>query len=232
MKNWDFRRAFTALKKLVANPDDLPQVFTLIETLQGDVLSRFRRGFEAEESGRALLRDQPDLVPLLANRDALRAMPEGSLGREYLKFVEAEGISADGIIAASEAGAGYPDDEFKFIRARMRDTHDLWHAVTGYHGDVRGELALLYFNLGQIFHFGIFAILVAAWFKGLGGADWWLMADGYVRGKRAKWLPAVQWEAWLDKPVTEVRRALNVGEPRVYDVLRSSELRERGIITA
>ena len=37
------------------------------------------------------------------------------------------------------------------IHQRMRDTHDLWHAATGYKGDVVGELAVLAFTLAQNF---------------------------------------------------------------------------------
>ena len=62
------------------------------------------------------------------------------------------------------------------------------------------------------------------------GDDLWLIADGFVRGKRAAWLPSVKWETLLDQPVTEVRKLLKVGEPRDYVPLRSSELREKGLV--
>ncbi len=231
---YDLKRALPALRKLIANPDDLPQVFTLIDALQGSALARFRAGFERTEGGRALLRDEPELAPLLADREALRRLPEGSLGRAYLAFVEAEGISAQGIIDASVAGAGESDesDPDRFIYDRLRDTHDLWHAVTGYQGDVLGELALLGFILAQNFQPGIFMILTAACLKGFAGDDWWLVADGYVRGKRAAWLPSVNWEVLLDQPLDDVRRQLKVGAPRDYVPLRSSQLRAEGLVAA
>lgn len=229
--NYDLPRAARALRKLVSNPDDLPQVFTLIESLPGGAQERFYAGFQRTEEGRELLRDEPDIVKYLGDRAWLRTLPEGSLGRAYLDFVESENISAEGIIAASKQGMdGEKDDHLTFIRARMRDTHDLWHALTGYKGDVKGELALLGFILAQNFHPGIAAIISAAMVRGLAGDDLWLIADGFVRGKRAAWLPSVKWETLLDQPVAEVRKRLKVGEPRDYVPLRSSELRARGLV--
>lgn len=230
LENYDLPRAARALRKLVSNPDDLPQVFTLIESLSGGSPERFYEGFQRTAEGRELLKNEPDIVKYLGDRAWLRSLPDGSLGRAYLDFVESENISAEGIIEASKRGAEEKDDHLSFIRARMRDTHDLWHALTGYKGDVKGELALLGFILAQNFHPGIAAIISAALVRGLAGDDLWLIADGYVRGKRAAWLPSVKWETLLDKPVAEVRTLLKVGEPRDYVPLRSSELRAQGLV--
>ncbi|MGV3624190.1 MAG: Coq4 family protein [Archangium sp.] len=229
---YDLPRAGKALKKLISNPDDLPQVFTLIQSLQGGSMQRIYERFQSTEEGRAMLVSEPDLVPLLSDREALRKMPEGSLAHAYLKFVESEGISAEGIIDAAAKGSKETEDHLTWVRGRMRDTHDLWHAVTGYRGDVLGELSLLAFILAQNFQPGIAAILSAGFMKGLWGEDAWLVVDGYVRGKRAAWLPSVNWEALLPMPLEEVRALLKVGSPREYRAVRSSELREKGVIAA
>jgi len=78
-------------------------------------------------------------------------MPEGSLGRAYLAFVESEKISPQGIREASKSEwcLEPADTELAFIQSRMRDTHDVWHAATGYRGDVLGEVGLLAFMLAQ-----------------------------------------------------------------------------------
>ena len=46
--------------------------------------------------------------------------------------------------------------------------------------------------------------------------------DAYRRGKRAAWLPALEWEALLAKPLTQVREELGFGEPPVYEPMRSA----------
>jgi ubiquinone biosynthesis protein COQ4 len=232
LPRYDLPRAGRALATLLRDPDDLPQVFTLIESLSGTSPHRLLRGLRRRESGQRMLRERPDIAPTLADRAGLRAMPEGSLGRAYLAFVEAEGISPEGIKTASVEGgvikSSTPD--FEFLHMRMRDTHDLWHAATGYKGDVVGELSLLAFTLAQNWNTGVALIVVAGFLKGFGRTETSVIRDGYRRGKQAAWLPATEWEKLLERPLDEVRRELKLGAPPVYTPVRTTELRELGII--
>jgi ubiquinone biosynthesis protein COQ4 len=220
------RRALRAARALAANPDDLPQVFTLIEALSGGTILRVIRRMAETPSGQRVLSEQPDIVALLADREALRRMPEGSLGRAYLAFVEAENISAEGIRAAEREGRDSFDvpPAVAFVQSRMRDTHDVWHAATGYRGDVLGETALLAFTLAQTWNPAI-GLLVAI---GLVKTRRWPSAprtivDGFRRGWKARWLPATDWEALLALPLVEVRRQLALeGAPR-YLPLRTTD---------
>src|SRR2546430_4278778 len=69
------RRSLTALRALLADPDDLPQVFTVLEAFDGSTLPRMERRMDTSESGRRLLDERPDIVPRLEDREALRRMP-------------------------------------------------------------------------------------------------------------------------------------------------------------
>jgi len=229
---FDFPRAARSLRALLQNPDDLPQVFSLIESMSGFAHYRLRAGFRKTETGRRILHDKPDIVSILGDRARLRAMPDGSLGRAYLAFVESENISAEGIRDASVTDRRLEpiDAEMAFIRDRMRDTHDLWHAATGYRGDVLGELSLLAFIVGQHWNTAIALIVCAAILKGIGRTDLAVVVDGYRRGRRAEWLPSQDWESLLEKPVDEVRAMLKLGAPPVYTPVRSDDLRAQGIV--
>ena len=71
------------------------------------------------------------MLDVLSDRERLRALPEGSLGRVYLDFMEREGLSADGLAEAAENGhspGGDPDE--RIFRHWARDSHDLWHVLT------------------------------------------------------------------------------------------------------
>jgi ubiquinone biosynthesis protein COQ4 len=232
LPRFDIPRAGRALSTLMANPDDLPQVFTLIESLSGTAPHRLLLGFKLSKHGRRLLRERPDIAPILADRDGLRALPDGSLGRAYLAFVEAEGISPAGIRAASLEGmSGGPRlASFEYLHMRMRDTHDVWHAATGYKGDVLGELALLAFTLGQHWNTGVAFIVFAGLLKGLGRGEWRLLLDGHRRGRAAAWLPAEDWESLLPLPLAEVRARLSLGAPAEYTPVRTAELRAEGVL--
>ena len=222
-------KALRAVRALLANPDDLPQVFTLLEALSGDTLLRIERRLRTSASGRRILGTRPDVVASLEDRDALRRLPSGSLGRAYLAFVESENISAAGIRDAAARGAESPDElppELAYVHARMRDTHDLWHAVTGYRGDVLGETALLAFTLAQTYNPGIFLLVSLGLYKTIGApAARALILEGFRRGRRAAWLPEQEWEAMLALPVAEVRERLRVGAMPVYEPVRSADLR-------
>ncbi len=227
------RRALVAARILADDPDDLPQVFTIIESLSVDTLARIARRMKRSAAGRRLLGARPDVVDVLADRPALARLPEGSLGRAYLDFVLRENISADGIRAAGAKGMAHESDmpdELAWVHARMRDTHDLWHAATGYAGDVLGETALLAFSFAQTFNPAIALIICIGLLKTMGGDDGGAAAratifDGFRRGRRAAWLPGQEWEKLLPLPLAEVRRRLSLEDAPVYTTIRSAELK-------
>jgi ubiquinone biosynthesis protein COQ4 len=232
LPHFDLPRAGRALSALMRDPDDLPQVFTLIDALSGTAPHRLLRGFRRTDSGGRLLRERPDIVPVLSDREGLRALPEGSLGRAYLAFVESEGISPRGIRTASLEGvvARRRPAVFVYMHERMRDTHDLWHALTGYKGDVLGELGLLAFTLGQHWNTGVAMILAAALFKGWSGEVSGMVRDGYRRGRAAAWLPPQEWESLLALPLATVRARLKIADPPRYVPLRTTDMRAQSVI--
>ena len=95
--------AIKALRRLLRDPEQTEEVFVILRALTGrSVLNAFNR-FKKAEVGQAILNEQRDLVSVLEDRDALRAMPQGSLGRAYLHFVAKEAISAGGLIEIGRA---------------------------------------------------------------------------------------------------------------------------------
>jgi ubiquinone biosynthesis protein COQ4 len=232
LPSYDFLRAGRALGQLLKNPDDLPQVFTLIDAVSGTAPHRLLWRFSREPNGKRLLRERPDISKVLADRDGLRKLPDGSLGRAYLAFVESEGISPEGIVEASAQGVPgeHQPGALLYVKERMRDTHDLWHTATGYKGDVAGEIGLLSFTLAQNFHMGVAFIVGAALVRGFAIDTSRLIVDGYRRGMKAKWLPALDWESLLPKPLGEVRAMLDLGSPPEYSPVRTTDLRAQGLL--
>jgi len=223
------RRALRAVRTLAADPDDLPQVFTIIESLSGNTLHRIWKRLTKTENGRRILSARPDIVAVLEDRAALARLPEGSLGRAYLAFVEREKISPAGIREAGRKGMTNQSplsDPYDYVHARMRDTHDLWHAAVGYHGDVLGETALLGFTFAQTHNPAIALIIGIGLLKTIGAPQARaVILDGHRRGRAAAWLPEQEWEKLLPLPVSEVRRRLQLEAAPVYGQIRSSDLK-------
>jgi len=212
---------------LLRNPDDTAQVFRIIEALSGRNGEHTLARLGQTESGRRLLTDKPDLLDRLLDRAALERLPEGSLGAEYLAFLRREGITTEGLRQASLDGRKWPvgslTPDLEFLRNRMRDQHDLWHVVTGYHGDLIGEASLLAFSFAQTRNPGVGFIVGIAFLRGREPTFRRLIAEGFVRGLRSEWLPAVDWESLLSLPLAEVRVRLGVGAVPEYAPVRTKD---------
>lgn len=225
------RRALAALQKLLANPDDTSQVFTIIESLSGEAPLRVLRRMRADVDGKRLIDTRADIRPLLLDRARLRAMPRGSLAEAYLAFLDREGITADGLVEASvvgETGAFGVGNELAYVGDRLRDTHDLWHAVSGYQGDVVGETALLAFSVAQTKNPGVALIVFAALLRAHEVELTRLVVNAFRDGLHAAWLPAAVWEELMPLPLEEVRRKLRVARAPEYVPTRTSEMRAMG----
>ena len=216
--------AWHALRRLIADPEQTHEVFTVIRALSGPALENGYRRFAATKVGQKVLTEDIDLVDTLKNREQLATLPADTLGRHYLSFVTRENISAEGLIEASD------DVEFEgshpgLMRfgSRQRDMHDLWHTTTQYGRDELGEACLLGFTYAQTKNRGIGLICLVGSFKlaqyygrGVYSAVW----RAYKDGKKAAWLPGQDWEALLEQPIDEVRQTLNIAQPQRYNALR------------
>lgn len=211
--------AMRALKTLINDPDQTEQVFVIIKAMSGDSLAQSFRRFEKTPMGQKILAEERQLLTTLLDRESLRDLPAGSLGRAYLNFVETEQITADGLVAASEAEDEIKDHQLRLFGERMRDQHDLWHVTTGYGRDTFGEACLLAFTYAQTKNRGLGIIALVGMIKisrELGPGVRKAMWQAYQAGKKAAWLPQQDWEALLAKPLEEVRQQLNVLPPEIY----------------
>ncbi|MCB0220396.1 MAG: hypothetical protein KDH09_11925 [Chrysiogenetes bacterium] len=228
-----------ALRRSMRDPDDTGQVGVVVRAFQGKSPQRIARRARRTREGRRLLREKPDLLAALRNREWLASLPEKSLGRAYLDFVVRYKISADGLMdALAEPGARsdyerhLSEDEL-FLNQWAGLTHDLFHVVTGYETDLIGEVAVLNFTLAQSRNPGLGVLLIppnvlTPIFAPRHAAIIWKAA---LRGLRARWFLVQNWVELLEEPLEEVRRKLGVGPPPGYDQFFSPKFR-RGFESA
>lgn len=225
-------RTLRAFYRLARDPNDTTQVFEIVQAFEGQGTRDFDR-FRRSPSGKLILQERRDLLSTLRDRQALAAMPEGSLGRAYLEYCERNQFDADGLVAASGNRSRLTGDEL-FFSNRVRDAHDLWHVVTGWDTDVVGELALLGFTFAQTRDIGV-AIIAAGGYlhsfyysHSLQDARFdearRLIRRGLRDGQEATWLPAVLWEELLPQSLDSVRAQLQVRPAPDYERIRAEEI--------
>lgn len=214
--------AFRGLWALAKDNDDTTQVFRIVGALRGASDARNVARMRETAIGRQILDERRSMLDVLADRERIRALPEGTLGRVYLDFMEREGLSAEGLAGAAENGLAADDDpDEKTFREWARDSHDLWHVLTGYGRDPLGELCLLGVLYSQIGSLGTAFIsllgLLQVPFEYPGAPSIRAVGQGFRIGRRAEWMIAQDWEALLARPFADVRRELGIERPSYYE---------------
>ncbi len=213
----EWRRAWKALRTLIADPERTDQVFELIQAVGGGAnADRVYQRCGSVPEGRRLLADRPSLSDAIADLDRLESLPEGSFGRAYAAFMRAENLSTTGL--ADAAAAAGPrrvelDPERTWFYDRLRDSHDLWHVLTGYGRDLAGEAANLAFTYGQTRSRGVGVIVLAAALRGPKHLDlrWQrYLLRAWRRGRKAAPLPLARYEELLPLRLDVVRRRLRI----------------------
>ena len=219
----DWRTALDAIKKLMNNGDDTQQVFRIMRALNvGNAPQNYARLIATERGGR-IAQDHVELAERFTDPAFVASFAPGTVGAAYRHFLETTGYSADGLVAVSKLA---PDEDdlvhpYAWMGRRIRDTHDIWHVLTGYQADESlGEAALVAFSFAQVGGLGWAFIAGAASLKSLsvtkGTAFAKAVIEGYRHGRAAKWISGEDYLELLHEPIDAARARLNIKEPVAY----------------
>lgn len=200
-----------ATRALARDPGRLDQVLVLAQALNVGVVKERWGRFAGDAEGRRLLADRPILDRLHVDMNELARLPDGTLGREYARFMSDNAITSDPFHDPPSVG----DDVAAYVMLRFRQTHDLWHVLTGYAPDVEGEVLLQAFSYAQTR--APSALFIAAF----GSLRYMLRRPGhlrrlreaYRRGVATRFLGAFRWEDHWRTPVAELRAMLACPAP-------------------
>lgn len=182
------------------------------------------------DAGADLVLDRAGYPALFTDYEGLRALPDGTLGREYVRELDARGIHPRELSRLTDIA--YEDCEFSpehaYVRDRVREAHDLYHTLTGYGVDVAGEAGVLAFTFAQTGNKGWAMLVLLNTLSGLttGRLDGVRNAlKGYRRGRRARFLPAVHdWDRLLRTPLEDARAELGIAPMDPYRPIELGEL--------
>lgn len=219
----DWKGAWVALRRLLADGNDTVQVFRIMRALNGDNGARNYKRLMKTAEGRRIAAQGTELARLFSDPAYISARQPGTVGGIYRAFLERTGYSAQGLADVSMTDNVPHDAEHPhaWFGRRERDIHDIWHVLTGYQADEPlGEAALVAFSYAQTKGLGWAAIALGASLKAKKVTGRWTFAraviEGYRHGKRAAWLSGEDYERLMDEPIDAARKRLGIADPAKY----------------
>ena len=199
-------RFIRAYLTIVRDPLRLDQIFVLADN--SEVRPEIRAMFEAHPEILAVAA-APMMAPL-PELEALRQLPDGTVGREYARLMETHDLDA------SVLNRDQPDTEEGRVRTHLGLSHDLWHVLTGFGVDVEGELALQAFTATQApfplalatISAGLLHVLITRPTDGPQVLD--AVSQGWRLGREATGIIGLDWHAWLDRPLDDLRQEVGL----------------------
>ncbi len=198
------RVGLIALSRLMRNPDDTKQVFIVGIALNASSFPGFVARITSSAAGAALASERPLINSQTVDFAALRKLPQTTLGGAYVRYLDENKLDPD----LFQPPPGLPELP-RWIAARIRQTHDIWHTLTGYKPDVPGEIALQGFTYAQLEMPSalLLAVLGTITRAPLAAPE---VLRAYRRGKAAAFLPVVRFEDMWERPLEDVRRELGI----------------------
>lgn len=217
-------KAYRHFRNLIADKEDTAEVFHIVEALAGKAFVRNASNFLKTPDAQEIMDRNVDLPAMLDDHDALRKLTADSLGQTYVRFMEKEGLTAAGLVAEYDRygeGRERRRDLTEWYGDRMRDTHDLFHVLTGYGRDALGEQCLLGFTYSQNPNLGVLFIAYGGGMEMKKGFSskipvFSAIRQGQKLGKTAKRIAYHDIEMLLAMPLKDAREYLNIGEPTLY----------------
>lgn len=146
------------------------------------------------------------------NIKSLAAFAEGTLGRAYFDFINSKKLNSD--FYKNNTKQNFTNDS-EYIVFRIRQTHDLWHVLTGFETTQQGEAGLIAFYYAQLRSplSGLIVGLAFIHFLLKRPKDLPSLFDevttGWVLGAQSKPLLPFKWEEHWGRGLDDIRKELN-----------------------
>ena len=214
--------ALRAFRRLVRDKEDTAQVFEIMRALSGRSVSRgYNRMLRTVEGGRQAFLGE-ELAAKLDDPVWLAAFGPGTVGAAYRAFREARGFTADGLAQLEREVIPFVDAPHPVVwySRRLRDVHDIWHVLTGYGTDALGEACVVSFSYAQTRNLG-FGFIGWGAAREIQRENRLIPARSAVlqawrNGRRAQWLPGLDYEALFAESVDTARARLGIRPATVY----------------
>jgi ubiquinone biosynthesis protein COQ4 len=202
-------RALRALAAVVADPEQTEKVLEFSSLVNAGTMADRLDNFFADPNGKKLYDEHRTIDSHTVDLDQLAALPAGTLGHAYAHFLRSRGFTPEVFDTPPEE---IKDPRAQYVIQRVRQTHDLWHVVTGCNTDPQGEIALQAFTFAQTRAPSTAILAVVGTLRGFRHEramprD---VLEAYRAGSRAHKLATFPWEDHWATPLSGVRALLGV----------------------
>ncbi len=166
----------------------------------------------ASEEGRAILDERPRIDSRTVDFRALRALPVGTLGRDFADHLERYELDPDALDVAVTRGRS---EEANYLLERVRQTHDIWHTLLGLGAAGHEEVLVHAFQWPQlrmpysalVVFFGTFKHVIGEGRLRVLRTD---LREAFRAGAAAAPLLPIYWERHWEEPTDRLRERLGI----------------------
>ncbi|XP_053552140.1 ubiquinone biosynthesis protein COQ4 homolog, mitochondrial [Bombina bombina] len=120
-------------------------VAVLGETTGAHALENLRDKMRNDPEGFQILQERPRIRISTLDVQRLREMPDGTFGREYVRFLDVNRVTPDTRMPVKFVD----DEELAYVAQRYREVHDLLHTLLGMPTNMLGEVVVKWFEAVQ-----------------------------------------------------------------------------------
>ncbi len=217
IRPFDAMRAFA---RLVKDKDDTIQVFEIMNALSGMATPNGYLKLTRKAGGVAYAREE--LAVKFRDPAWLDQFAPGTVGAAYRDFMRSQNMSVDALAQDNRVISPFIDAPhvYAWYARRIRDIHDVWHVLTGYGRDALGEACVVSFSYAQTGNLGFGFIGAAAAFRIRKNRKHVparrAVVEAWRHGRKARWLPALDYETLFAEPLEAARQRLGIATPQVY----------------
>ncbi len=209
--NLDFFSTLKGVVSLLKDPNQTDSVYDIEDGLRHTDATKLALDYVKFNTDVERIIQERYVAPT-PDLEALLKCPEGSLGYEYASHMKEAGFDPEFYRKIKV------EDDISYLLFRIRQTHDIWHIVTGFSTDVAGELGLQAFYVAQTRRTMSVVLTAGGLLSTLIKSPEHLnrvldhISQGYRMGMNAKPFLAQKWEENWDKALSEWRAELGIGE--------------------
>ncbi|XP_077140746.1 ubiquinone biosynthesis protein COQ4 homolog, mitochondrial [Ranitomeya variabilis] len=120
-------------------------IAVLGETTGTLALQNLYEKMSKDPEGMQILQERPRIRMSNLDMDRFRALPDGTFGREYARFLDVNRVTPDTRMPVKFVD----DEELAYVAQRYREVHDLLHTLLGMPTNMLGEVVVKWFEAVQ-----------------------------------------------------------------------------------